>query len=384
MNGVNKMKWSDKETKRLKELHAEGLTDCGIAKQLNLEFGNNRSYRSVEHRRRYLLLDGKPVTCSKTEIDVPFIKNNIESFADFIKNNLFKNQSVPYSRRKGKQEEKSVLLMSDIHAGMVNKILDKNSGAEITTYDTKIRQREMITLRNAIIEIKTLLSHSYDLNHLYIFNLGDNITNDRIFNGQVFHIDKCVGAQVIEMARDLSYFINEMKKVYPKITFIGIVGNHGRSTKDSDCDEPVENNYEYLLFKMIEAVFKDDKNVEIIVPTTKFFVYKIHDHKYMLTHGDSIRGFTRNSIERSLKDYLIANDSDFDVLAMGHFHRIDKICLSEKNTAIVNGSWIEKDSYGYRVAHQYSKPQQVFFGVSHLWAITWDFSIDLIRKKVKQ
>ena len=375
------MKWNKQEIEKLKQLYDQGLTDFVIADLLNKEFGTNRTFSAVEHCRNRLRLERKIIMDKRQTIDVSFLKDNVGPFSDLIRKNLFRGHRVSVSRTKGKQEEKSVLLMSDIHAGMVNKILDKNSGMEITTYDTKKRQQEMITLRDAIIEIKTLLSHSYNLNHLYIFNLGDNVTNDRIFNGQVFHIDKCVGAQVIEMARDISYFINEMKKVYSKITFIGIVGNHGRSTKDSDCDEPTENNYEYLLFKMVEAVFKDDKDVEIIVPTTKFFVYKIHDHKYLLTHGDSIRGFTRNSIERSLKDYLIANDSDFDVLAMGHFHRIDKICLSEKNTAIVNGSWIEKDSYGYRVARQYSKPQQVFFGVSRMWAITWDFSIDLIRKK---
>ena len=378
------MKWSSKELIRLKELCGEGLSDEKISLRLDKEFHTGRTYVSVEHKRSCLHIKKQMMSAkANSNFDISNLKSNFDSIVKNISKNFFKSNRLPRSVKTGRQEEKCVLLMSDIHAGMVNKILDKNSGQEIVTYNSRIRRKEMVTLRDAIAEIKTLLSHSYNLNHLYIFNLGDNVTNDRIFNGQVFHIDKCVGAQVIEMAGDLCYFINEMKNIYPKITFIGIVGNHGRSTKESDCDEPIENNYEYLMFKMIEAAFMGDKRIEIIVPTTRFYVHRIHDHKYLLTHGDMIRGITRNSIERSLKDYLIANDSDFDVLAMGHMHRIDKICLSERNTAIVNGCWIEKDAYGYRVTRQYSKPQQVLFGVSKRWAITWDFSLDLIRKKPK-
>ena len=74
---------------------------------------------------------------------------------------------------------------------------------------------------------------------------------------------------------------------------------------------------------------------------------------------------------------LVAHESDFDVFIMGHFHRADKMSLSEHTVALVNGGWIPKDKYGYKMFRQYSKPQQWYFGVNKKRPITWDFALDL-------
>jgi hypothetical protein len=158
---------------------------------------------------------------------------------------------------------------------------------------------------------------------------------------------------------------------------VGIVGNHGRSTTEPSCDEPTENNYEYLLYQMVKSAFGKDDGVDVIIPNTKFYMHRIYEHKYLLTQGDKIRGYSRNSVEKSIKDYVIANDCDFDLFIMGHMHRIDRLTLSEKSIGLVNGSWIEKDNYGFTVCKQFSRPQQWFFGVSKKRAITFNFIIDL-------
>lgn len=373
-------KWTERQLEKLKELvNYSDLTNKQIAIELNNIFNTHRTVNSIEHKMRNMLLS-KPLNNNKgKDNSMDFILENKDKLIKELRKNIFKDDKIKDLIKidKDAHEEKCVLLMGDIHCGMINKIFDRNSGCEVVTYDTRIRQRETICLRNSIVEIKQLLSHSFTLNHLIIFNLGDIITNDRIFSGQGFHIDKCVGLQVMEMVTDLSNFISEMKKIFKKVTMVCMVGNHGRSNPDSNYDEPLENNYEFLMYHMIKSIFDKDERVELIIPTTKFYIYKIYEHKYLITHGDLIRGFTRNSIERSLKDYVIANESDFDVLCMGHLHRIDKLSLSEHNLALINGSWIEKDNFGFKVARQYSKPQQIFFGVSRKRSMTWDFTIDL-------
>jgi len=377
------MKWENDETEKLKELNKRGDTDREIAIKLNSIFHNNRTSHAVERKRGRELGLEKPLNTEKDKDNsMDFVIDNKELITKILTQNIFKNQTVPIFSDKAKHTEKSVLVMSDIHCGMVNRIFDRHSDEVGITYNTKIRQDEMRYLSNSIFKIKKLLYHSFNLNHLIIFNLGDNITNDRIFGGQIFHIDKCVGLQVLEMVTDLSNFIKEMKRFFNKVTMVCMVGNHGRSQEKAKFDEPVENNYEYIMYKIIQKIFEKDKAVEIIVPNTSFYIYKIYGHKYLLTHGDMIRGFTRNSLERSIKDYVIAHESDFDVFVMGHFHRIDKMTLSEHNVAIVNGSWISKDKFGFKVARQYSKPQQWFFGVDRKRAITWDFVIDL--KEIKK
>ncbi len=376
---MKQIPWSKKELQSLKELNDEKLSDREIAIELNTIYNNERNSNSIGHKRSILNLTKPLNKMEKKDTSMDLIDSNKELIIKYLRKNLFKGQPIQMviDSTEKLHDEKSVLLMSDIHCGTINKIFDKNSGNEIVTYNTAIRLKEMLYLRDSIAKIKTLLSNSFKLNHLTIFNLGDNVTNDRIFAGQIFHIDKCVGLQVIEMVRDLCFFINEMKKLYSKVTFVGVVGNHGRSSFDSNFDEPLENNYEFIMYKMIESVFENDKNVEIIIPNSKFYIHRIYEHKYLLTHGDMVRGFTRNAIEKSIKDYVIANESDFDVFAMGHIHRTDRMTLSEHNTALINGSWVSKDSYGFKVARQYSKPVQLFFGVSRRHAITWLFEINL-------
>ena len=374
------MKWNEKEIKKLIELNQKGITDKEIAIELNSIFHNHRTSNSVEHKRGRNLGLQKPLNIDKDKDNsMDFIIDNQEIIIKTLKQNIFKNQTVPIFSDKTKHNEKAVLVLSDIHCGMVNRIFDRHTDEMKTTYNTKIRQEEMKYLSTSIFKIKKLLYHSFNLNHLIIFNLGDNITNDRIFGGQIFHIDKCVGLQVLEMVTDLSNFIKEMKKFFNKVTMVCMVGNHGRSLGEYKFDEPIENNYEYIMYKIIQKTFENDKTVEIIVPNTHFYIYKIYEHKYFLTHGDILRGFTRNAIERSIKDYVIAHESDFDIFVMGHYHRIDKMTLSEHSIALVNGCWISKDKFGFKIARQYSKPQQWFFGVSKKRAITWDFVIDLIE-----
>lgn len=375
------MKWSNKEKQKVIEMNRGNYTDFEIARELNLVFGTNRSVSSVQHQRKEILNLEAPLKKPKSNGDtgINFLQNNRIDIVKVLKKNIFKRQNLATLLKPSehKQSEKVVLLLSDMHSGMVNKIFDKESGHAMVTYDDKIRQQEIVYLRNSILRIKTLMSGFYNLDHLIIFNLGDNITNDRMYGGQAFNITKCVGLQILDTVRDLTFFMNEMKKIFSKITFVGVTGNHGRSQDDSNYDEPTENNYEFLMYKMIESIFIDDKRVEIIIPNTKFYMHKIYNHKYLLTHGDKIRGYTRNSVERSIKDYVIANDCDFDVFVMGHLHRLDRLTLSEKSIALINGSWISKDNYGFTVCKQYSKPQQWLFGVSKKRAITWDFIIDL-------
>jgi len=374
------MKWEQDEIDKLLKLNAKGTTDYEIAIRLNSIFHHHRTANSVEHKRARTMGIRKPLNIDKDKDNgMDSIMDNQEIIVKTLKQNIFKNQTVPIFSDKAKQNEKAILVLSDIHCGMVNRIFDRHSDEVEITYNTKIRREEMKYLSNSIFKIKKLLYHSLNLNHLIIFNLGDNITNDRIFGGQIFHIDKCVGLQVLEMVTDLSNFIKEMKRFFNKVTMVCVVGNHGRSQEKFKFDEPIENNYEYIMYKIIQKTFENDKTVEIIVPNTNFYVYKIYEHKYLLTHGDMVRGFTRNALERSIKDYVIAHESDFDVFIMGHFHRIDKMTLSEHNTALVNGSWISKDKFGFKIARQYSKPQQWLFGVSKRRSITWDFVIDLIE-----
>jgi hypothetical protein len=379
------MEWPNKETDILKKLLEDGKTLAECAEIMG------RSYNSIEHKARVLKFtrpkedtkETKPLDFSDGKLKPAQKQELLETFSplitDTLKDNIFTKR--PYIQLKhGLYEEEAVLVLSDMHTGMINEIYDPNSQSKVITYNEEIRQKELTYLRDSMFEIQTILSKSYNLRKLHILILGDMITNDRIFDGQKFEIDRPYGKQVWDTVRDLTYFVNQMTTRFPKVHVIGIVGNHGRSN-EKYSEEPVENNFEWTLYKIMQESLKKNPNVEMEVPDTRFYSTQIFGHRYYMHHGDNLRGFSKTAVERGARDLLTTLIPDlpsgFDVYLMGHLHSAEKMDLNERSTMIVNGSFIPRDQYGYKMFRRYSKPQQWFFGVGKSRPITWSYALDL-------
>lgn len=277
-------------------------------------------------------------------------------------------------KNKNKDEEYCILDLSDMHIGMINKVFDSGTEREEVTYNHEIFKHEMEMFIKGIGEIYRLLSSAYKLDTLYINCLGDIITNDRIFPEQTFEIEKVVGLQVWDAISYVLYFINYMKNYFRNVVFTGMVGNHGRSQPDF-YNEPVQNNFEYFIYRVIQKQFEDDKRVKVIVPETRRFIIDIAGHKHLLEHGDSFRGTTENYIEQQVKN-LFVNVGNFDVLDFGHFHKLKERELSDKVVVKQNGCWISKDNYAFKMFKDYSVAKQWFYGCNEKRSVTWSFKLD--------
>lgn len=391
------MDWTAKEVKLLKNLLESGKTLREVATLLG------RPYNSVEHKSRELVIS-RPEPPEVTLLSAPpsDIREALVSgkklkpeekqalldvvypdIAQGLKTNIFPKNAPKFV--KGLREEEAVLILSDMHTGMKNEIYDPRTQRKIVTYDEAIRQEEMRDLRNSIFEIHDILSKAYNLKKLHILILGDMVTNDRIFDGQTFEIDRPCGVQLWDTARDLTNFINEMRTKFADIHIIGVVGNHGRSQAHYS-EEPVENNFEYTMYRVIQDAFKGDPHIKMEVPNTRFYSTQILGHTIYMSHGDSFRGFSRGAVDKAARDLLATLVPDlpagFDLYCVGHMHSSEKMDINEKSTILVNGSWIPRDQFGFKAFRRYSKPQQWFFGVSKGRPITWAYALDLKGQKV--
>jgi hypothetical protein len=269
----------------------------------------------------------------------------------------------------------SILDISDVHIGMINEVFDSDTGKKVLTYNMDIFKKELSILQSSVQQIHSILSHSYNLRELTIFFLGDIVTNDRIFDEQVFEIEEIVGQQIFDAVTYFSMFINNMLGIYEKITVVGVVGNHGRSNPHH-YNEPVMNNFEFFLYKMIQKQFEGDKRVTVIVPETRRYTHLIYNWKHLIEHGDSIKGSSETAIIKQVKE-LYVSSRGFDVFHMGHFHQIKEIEMADQSLIKLNGSWINKDNYSFNKFKTYSRPAQFFFGCSKSRPETWNYRIDL-------
>ncbi len=349
------MKWTEKEIKLLQVLREVGKTNKDIAMILG------RSYEAVKSKAKGINIEtGNFIRELGTEI----VKRFRPIKLDVI--------SKPKTNKKGK-EEASIIDISDIHVGMINEVFDVRKNKKIVTYNFDIFKKQFDALCYAITELNTLLSNIYSLRTIYVNILGDIVTNDRIFPEQPFEIEKVAGLQIWDAVNYLIMFINFLCRFYPKVIVTCVVGNHGRSRELHN--EPVENNFEYFIYKVIERQFESHPNVTVFVPTTRYAIVDIMGHRHLLTHGDIFRGYTDNYILQQIKELYI-NIGNFSVLDYGHFHKIQERELSDKVLVKQNGSWIPKDNYALKTFKTYSVPKQWFYGCNEKRYVTWSYQID--------
>lgn len=275
---------------------------------------------------------------------------------------------------KDKPEEYSVLDISDVHVGMINQTYDNNTCKTVTTYNNQIFMEELGNLQQAISDIHAILSSSYSLKKIYINILGDIITNDRIFPEQVFEIEECVGRQMWRVIPAFAQFFINLLNIYEEVEVNCVVGNHGRS--QFQYEEPVENNFEYFVYKTWQKQFQDSKRIKINVPDSRRAVVKIGPWRHLLEHGDAIKGQSENSLEKQIND-LYREMGGFDCMHIGHFHQLREREISDKVIVKQNGCWIWKDNYAFKHFKKYSVPRQHFFGCNKKRLETWNYKLDL-------
>jgi hypothetical protein len=371
------MEWTEDKLNLIKAYLVQGHSHQEIATILKL------TYDQVGHAiQRYNLKEGLSVIQNVGKEESRKIKKTeIDQLASSVGTELYKNyKKLPLDepkvcQYKAKRDEVSILDLSDVHIGLKNEVFDGTSGKKLITYNEKIFKVELNNLQKSIFEIHEILSESYNLKKLVIFVTGDILTNDRIFPEQVFEIEKVVGLQLWDGVNYFTQFFTNLLKIYEEIEVVCVVGNHGRSQMES-YDEPVENNFEYHLYKIWQKQFEDSKRIKIIVPTTRRYIHTVLGWKHLIEHGDSIRGFNETSIVKQIKE-LHLNVGGFDIFHMGHIHQIKEIEIADKVIVKINGAWIEKDNYAFRKFKTYSIPKQWFFGCNAKRPETWAYKIDL-------
>jgi len=275
-------------------------------------------------------------------------------------NDIYKNIKLKTTWSKQKQVEDLALVWSDMHTGMIN----KHPLTGEVTYDEKIQEEELQALLNGVFRFYQLYKPSYNLETFYIFDCGDQITNDRIFEGQQAEITCGVGEQVIKCFNYQSDFIKKVLEIFPKVVMVKMAGNHGRSTPRYNNEEAT-NSFEYLQGKLLQERFANNPRVEIIVPKIYRYTINIRGHKYLLSHGNNIRGCTLNSIERAVKDLsTLAYKEFYDLMIIGHFHTALKLRITPETTLLVNGCFINMDDYAYSKLRKFSSPTQYLFNIS--------------------
>jgi hypothetical protein len=282
-----------------------------------------------------------------------------------------------YTSNGKKSEEEVVVHITDAHCGKVNYWTNPDTMEAIKTYDVEIFKRTAQTLLDKIAEIVKLHRTTHTIKKLHLFMTGDLLENDRIFEGQQFLIDMCVGEQLWTATTTFVDMVNALLAFVEEIEIHIVPGNHGR-TNLKRGSEPVQNSFEYHLARQIDLVFRNTKRVKVHIPNSWFHMAHIRGHKYMLDHGDrnySWMSIPYYGIQRKAQATVIEMKFDYEVI--GHFHFDLIVPISKEIRVIVGSCWPENEDHGLKNYGKLSKPVQWIFGLNDKRPMTWIYPLDI-------
>ena len=386
------VKWDKTKLQLIRSYFEQGLSYAEIARKVGT------TVDSLEHvARKHNLRNGLDRTSSSEAFDPNnaidtviegkrIKKQELDILAGLIGEKIYKNFQVvkletpSLIKAAGTCEETSILDISDVHVGMINEASNEATGGKEITYNHEIFLSELKQMQESIFQIHQLLSHKdgYRLRKLVIHILGDIITNDRIFPEQTFEIEHCVGLQMWDAVTIFSQFFVNLLRIYEEIEVVCVAGNHGRSNP-THYNEPVQNNFEYHIYRIWQKQFENHKQIKIIVPEAYRYIHKIGPWRHLIEHGHNLKGFSETSIKNQLKEMFV-NVGNFDVFHFGHIHELADKSISDKVIVKQNGCWIWKDEYAWTKFKTFSIPKQHFFGCNDRRAETWKYALDLRTK----
>ena len=146
------------------------------------------------------------------------------------------------------------------------------------------------------------------------------------------------------------------------IKFIGIVGNHSRTTKKIQHSNGYKLSYEWIMYQNIKKMCEITQlPVEFNIPESELAITDIPDGKrFIFIHGYQIKSGgtgTVCGIYPALNRLAMKWDRTFnqDKIYLGHFHS----CVSIPN-AVVNGSIIGFNSFALSNGFPCEKPAQMY------------------------
>lgn len=339
-------------------------------RQLEKEIGVQHSTIGVKLKRdgyfkfngiTYYAVNTRPVVAEEKKVDEPVIST--EEKADFeefkkmkdVRNLGFTNYKFNYTSKK-QGSRYAVALFSDAH---IEETVVPSSVLGMNEYNISIAEKRIQAYFQNLCEC--LKEDKVD--DLIFASLGDTIS------GYIHEeLAQCNGLSPLEAtykAQSLIYsglkYICEETNLN-SIKFIGIVGNHGRTTKKIQHANGFKMSYEWLMYQNIKKFSEmDSLPIEFCIPEAEVAIVNTPDgQKLIFAHGFQIKGSgtgTVCGIYPALNRLALKWGKVFgqDKIYIGHFHQ----CVSIPN-AVVNGSIIGYNTFALSNGFSFEEPCQYY------------------------
>lgn len=313
-----------------------------------------KSYKRNGHTYKLKEWTMVPVECMPENFD----ENTFREFEEWksVKSLPFAHYDMKAKKSYKKFSRYAIALFSDAH---IEEVVESASVLGLNEYNINIAeqriQKYFENLASCIIEDEVKM--------LVFASLGDTISG--FIHDELAQCNELTPLEAIYKAQSLICSGLEMlcnSLDLDKIIFVGLVGNHSRTTKKIQHANGFKMSYEWLMYKNIKD-YCEAKNldIEFHLPESEIEVLDMPDgRRFIFAHGFQIKGSgtgTVCGIYPALNRLSMKWEKTFhqDKIYIGHFHS----CVSISN-ATVNGSIIGYNSFALTNGMTYEEPAQMY------------------------
>lgn len=252
------------------------------------------------------------------------------------------------------------LFLSDLH---LDEVVDPAEIGGVNAYNRKIAEKRLKRTGERFVMVAKDYLSGVDYQGACVWLGGD------IFSGSIHEeLARTNEASIIAsvehwldpMVDVLSFIADEFGKVHVP----GVVGNHGRNTRKPIMKGRVEDNFDWLFYRLLARCMRSDQRVSFDISPSADMTVRQFDTTYLFTHGDQFRG--GSGIAGPVTPWMLGDarkrkrqnavNQPYDVMVMGHWHSYTTL-----PGMIVNGSMKGYDEYAYLSNFGFEKPQQAFW-----------------------
>ena len=274
---------------------------------------------------------------------------------------------VPPKMKLGKdiEVEELILLLGDLHFG---EIVSSDETGGISSYNLDIAKRRFdYTIEKAIVIAKEK-QKGFHYKKLNVFLLGDLISG-LIHDELRVSNEEGVVRQMLFAIEILSAGILRLCQEFETVNVASVVGNHGRVQESYYFKQKANNNFDYLVSKMLEKLTKQQRNLTWNIPESFWAVEEVGGQKFLLMHGDMVKSWNQipfYGLDRLYKKWRTLADDyglGFNHLVIGHFHN-PNVFTVVRGKMYINGSLKGGDEYSIGAISAACDPIQLMFGVN--------------------
>lgn len=276
--------------------------------------------------------------------------------------------------KKPQDEEEMVLCLSDTHIGL--RVIQREVGG-IGNYNFDVFKERMKFLIRSLGIIFEIHFHNTPYKVFNVLAMGDIVESRVLRPSQLRLTTMPVVEQVMEAVDQIANLLRWLAKIFPRVNFFAVVGQHGRLNPDKSMHSP-QDNFDYLVYHWVKERLRNHKNIHFHISPSWWMLIRRMDQRIYIEHGDQFKSWMkipaygllrgRAWLRELLMQYLddTGREANFDLFVVGHKHT-----PADLGDLIMNGAWVGGDEFALKNLKRGHAASQQLFSIHPNFGKTW-------------